>query len=584
MVGKPLLRERESKIWIQKALLAFLSDRFCMCFQLLLQKFRIVSLLIVLIGPFSARAIFAQLSNDELRNYKETWENEENELSERWEAVSTLSTGHYIQLNPDSAFYFAHEYYESALKEQDTLEIIYALIALHCAQNAKGEFVESISPLEEVITLSKASGEWGLESSIKTEIGMVYIRIGQEEKGVDYLFQGIDLSIEKEEEWMTSKSDWVNVFYNIARIYLLLNDGKSAKPYMELADSYHPQFIGTRDSVVRLNNLGYTYIASGDFSKAKGKFLQALAVGEFYDLTYGETLIGLGEIYQVDNQLDSSLYFSGKALTILEKTGHHPEEVKALGNLGLAYLGEKEYEKALDCGLRALPMAESMNSLPELILVSNVLYQAYKGLGESSKSLEFHERYVNFKTKSEARDIRLELKSKEFTKLLEDKEELMMAKLDQTDRVHQTRLFFFVGSCMLLLCIVVFYYTRGLLKKKQERILLMNQIEGLKKVASERDTQPAPKLELKELGTQTLNKVKIEAAIDAKLNKTDWKILNALVKSPAVSNKEIAETIFLSIPGVRSSLQKMYRLFDIDGNTGNRRIALVLAAIQASAA
>lgn len=538
--------------------------------------------LVAIMGSISVQHISAQLSSDELRRHKEIWENEENDLPDRWGAMELLISNHYAHLYPDSALFWAEQYYNSAVEAQ-VRDTSYIAGALHCQYTAhvlKGEFEEAIPVIEEIIRLSQAYGNPIFEACYYTELGSAYVRGSDIEKGVDYLFRGIEILYEVGVHSLET-TELVTIFYNIANVYVLLNDGESAEPYITWIDSQRPDYIGERDRATSLNIWGSLYQAMEDIPNAKKSFLQALALGEYHDPNHGWTLLGLGEVYLQENKLDSALFFLEKALPIVEKTDHHPEEVMTLGTLGKVYIKKKEFEKARDYGLRALPLAKSMNSLPHSIITATVLYQAYKGLGEPAASLEYYEMYVKAKSKSEARDVYLQLKSKEFSKILNAKEEVKSTELAQSNFEHRDRLFFLGLGFVLMLGLVVIYFQRGLMKKKKENKIIMDQIEVLKKKSND-SPKAVSKPELKTLENKTLNREKIEASIDSKLNQTDWKVLNALLNQPTITNKEIAAMLFLSVPGIRSSLQKMYRSFDISGTSGSRRIALVLAAIEIS--
>lgn len=545
-----------------------------------MRNFEIKFLFFALIGLLSARNIHAQLSDLQFKQYKETWENEKNEIKDRWNAAFELCISHYVELNPDSGIYYADQYYISAIEARDTANSISALYGKYYSLFSKGGFAESVSVLEEILKLSQASGNQAEEAVVQTELGSICMRIGDCERGADCLFRGIDLYFEME-PGAVKKSDLVEIVDNIAQVYYLLNDGESATPYLNWVNAQNPDFLGAVNSVSQLNNLGYGYLEMNDTQRAKKEFMKALAFGERPDPTYGRTLLGLGDAYRKEHHFDSALYYFEKALPIMEQTDHHSEEVILLGGLGKVHLEKKEFEKARDYGMRALPMAKSMKSLPHLILTTSVLYEAYKGLGESTRSLEFYEQYVQAKEDGEARDIYLQVKGKEFTEILQGKEKELLAQLNQTDVTHRRTVLLFTGGFVLFLSVLLFYFYRRLLKKKKERQTLIEQIDVLKKESRE-NRLPTSKSDLEKLDAKTLDKEKIEGRIDGKLNQTDWKVLNALLENPVITNKEIAEMIFLSVPGVRSSLQKMYRLFDIDRNSGNRRIALVLAAVRIS--
>lgn len=536
-------------------------------------------ILLVVISSVWAAGTFGQLAGEKLKQYEFTWENEDNACVDRWNALHELCTNHYVELNPDSAFYYADEYYESAAEARDTSHMIMALYDQHCCHTAKGEFVESISPLKKILALCEATGDQAKEASTLTQIGSMYVQIGEGEKGVEYLFRGIDLFLEMKLGSSADDLDEETILFSIANVYVWLNDWESAKPYLDRVQLLAPDYLGTQDSVSTLNNLGYTEMAVGNNALAKQSFFQALAIGKPLGPTYGKTLIGLGNIYLNEGKYDSSHFYYEKAIPIVEGVDHHPEEVVALVGLGNVFLEEKEYEKALDCGLRALPYAKSMHSLQHWIYVTRVLYEAYKGLEESVRSLEYYELYVEAKDRNESRDIYLKLKSKELTKILKDKQKVILADRKHADATYHTKLYLFVLGFVILLALLVLYYNKRLLGRKREREILMSEIKKLKQKSNEIDS-PASKSDFEDLQGQKLDKEAIEKSINAKLNNTDWKILNALLNNPMVANKEIAEMIFLSVPGVRSSLQKMYRLFGIDGSYGNRRIALILAAVQ----
>ena len=78
-----------------------------------------------------------------------------------------------------------------------------------------------------------------------------------------------------------------------------------------------------------------------------------------------------------------------------------------------------------------------------------------------------------------------------------------------------------------------------------------------------------------------LDKNKIELYIDKKLNKTDWEVLNILLKNPEISNKAISDLVFLSIDGIGSSLRRMYVYFDIT-ETNYKKVVLIKKAIEIS--
>lgn len=78
-----------------------------------------------------------------------------------------------------------------------------------------------------------------------------------------------------------------------------------------------------------------------------------------------------------------------------------------------------------------------------------------------------------------------------------------------------------------------------------------------------------------------MDKVLLEKHVQANLNESDWAIIQVIYENPAISNKVLAERITLSVEGTKSSLKKMYSLFEIPSSR-NMKLALILKVINVS--
>ena len=147
------------------------------------------------------------------------------------------------------------------------------------------------------------------------------------------------------------------------------------------------------------------------------------------------------------------------------------------------------------------------------------------------------------------------------------------------DSQKQTRNLFFLFFVIFSLSIFAFwFYFRN--REKQhflEREKLLKQIKSLKKKLLTQSVA-APVGDKKIL---TLNKEKIEKAINNRLGESSWMILNLIFNNPSIGNKEIAEEISLSLEGVSSSLRRMYQAFEINSSS-NKKITLIMKATRLS--
>ena len=78
-----------------------------------------------------------------------------------------------------------------------------------------------------------------------------------------------------------------------------------------------------------------------------------------------------------------------------------------------------------------------------------------------------------------------------------------------------------------------------------------------------------------------LDRDKLIAHIDANLNESDWIIIQTLYKDPAISNKELADLVALSVEGTKSSLKKMYKHFEIPSSR-SMKLSLIIKVIAIS--
>ncbi len=137
-------------------------------------------------------------------------------------------------------------------------------------------------------------------------------------------------------------------------------------------------------------------------------------------------------------------------------------------------------------------------------------------------------------------------------------------------------LFFGMG---LLLIVVYLYLRKKILQTREKQKELIAKIAALEeKIARQAADTPNEKK-----NETSLDKAKIEKAINTKLGTSSWEILNLMIENPSISNKEIARQVSLSIEGVSSSLRRMYASFEIKASN-NKRIALVMKALSLSEA
>lgn len=79
-----------------------------------------------------------------------------------------------------------------------------------------------------------------------------------------------------------------------------------------------------------------------------------------------------------------------------------------------------------------------------------------------------------------------------------------------------------------------------------------------------------------------IDKAKIESAIDSRLGESAWRIIDLVIENPAVSNKELAAEMNLSLDGVSSALRRIYAAFALKGS-GNKKVLLARKVVEINA-
>ena len=151
---------------------------------------------------------------------------------------------------------------------------------------------------------------------------------------------------------------------------------------------------------------------------------------------------------------------------------------------------------------------------------------------------------------------------------LENEKEKMALKVAALKRT-----FALVVTSILLIICIVFYFRSKMKKSTVKRDLLLEEIDRLKN-ESDKNLMVIP-------NQFQLDRAKIEEDINRKLNETDWKVLNALLEDPVITNKEIADKVFMSVDGIGSSLRRMYDYFNIK-ESNYKKISLILEGIKIS--
>lgn len=305
-------------------------------------------------------------------------------------------------------------------------------------------------------------------------------------------------------------------------------------------------------------------------------------------LAFAYSAVGFSYFGLQDYQ--QALTYSKQCKKMLEETRSTYGLAEALMLMGNSYAALNKKDSALHFLTRAMDLVEEKPTPEEFRSCSKALYEFHKQQNNPTQALHFYERYIAVKDSIEGIAARNKIQEAQMRFKLNEahyQDSLLFEQVLQTERMEEqiaqskrNTYFAIALFAIILSSIVVLIYLRFKnLKEKLEKRTLLNQLDKLKS-AVVKDLVLAD--EPHAAHSPAIDRLGIEKSLSVKLNDTDWAILLELYQTPMLTNKDLAQQVNKSFEGVRSSLKKMYRLFDLNQTTGNRKAALIIKAIELS--
>lgn len=286
---------------------------------------------------------------------------------------------------------------------------------------------EAIKKYEEAVTFYRAGEERSGEGSALTNLGVVYNQLGQRQKALEYLNQGMALHKlvgDLREQARTynymafatsamferqKALEYFNQSLQLSRtvgdgvgeagalqamsgIYSALGELQQALDYMQLALDKSRMVRDRTRQARTLNNIGGLHNSLGDGPRALEYFTQALSLYKEIGDTYGEglTLLSIGNVYVGFRDWPKALEYFKQALPITKKQDDRRwTEAMVLTSIGYTnhYLGNKQ--EALQYLNEALPIHRAVVNQNWEAQTLTCLGTTYSSLGETDKALDY---------------------------------------------------------------------------------------------------------------------------------------------------------------------------------------------------
>lgn len=483
-----------------------------------------------------------------------------------------------VDIYPDSTGFYAQKGLTLSMQLKLPAYTSRFLRALGIIANTKGELTAAESYLKRSVKIADSLRIPSLQAKSIQSLGSFYNERSEYARSVDCYLRGLLIA-----EQTADKLLEMDFKGSLGNAYLGLGAYEKAHDYyiqaMKIAEA-------ERDSmkvIMYLNNLSLAHTAQNKHGEALQSLTRALlmakAAGQQWML--GNLYMNIGDSYA---QLkESNLAIEHFRLAMAEDKKYKNK----LGEAQVNYRMAKAYQyqapdSTLIFGHRALETAKAMSKKNLLANTALLLSDAYAAAGRYQPALEMYQLYHQTQdsiynkeqiasiSKSEAR---YEFEIKE----LQNKAE--QEKLRAKQALRARTIYILMGSFFVFLVLVGIYLMR---RRKYQYQLMQHDLElRISKLREAAAKNALASSGLKE--HSILNKQRLENATQTKIGDTSWNILQLLAENPAISNREIAELLFLSEEGISSSLRRMYDIFDIQvSNSKNHKIALLTKVVELS--
>jgi tetratricopeptide (TPR) repeat protein len=505
------------------------------------------------------------------------WNNEEGIDSVRFQALDEYYRA-YKHVQPDSVLVTLDYFYELAKEKNATLQMYKVLNKKANIYRHKGQLEKSRSLYSEALNGAIQLNNPALQAVVTGNMGNIFLLRENYLKATRYYSDALKVFQEQGDE----KGE-ADMLLGLGSVNLTIGNYDLALEYYQKSlDYYKINNPETLEVTIILMNIGLIHGKKKSYIEAEISFKKALQLlqitnDKFYLVRCYSTL---AEIYRDLGHLDQGFDYANRSLAMYIDL--NLEEGIMMSRLVIAQLTFKtdieEATKKSEVILSGFTK-ETTNEFKKETY--ELLYTCYKAQNKLELSLKMHELYSIYNDSVQLKKnnfavARETVKNDHELRLLESKRENKRESENEKGKLKDTQLkktLIIISISLFFIAGLLFYFISTGKKNNKRRNLLLEEIESLKLSQNEELTN--------ESNTSQLSREKIERSINRSLNETDWKVLTFIFEDPVISNTEIAKRAFLSVPGIASSLARMYEHFNIK-ESKYKKTSLLLEAMKIS--
>lgn len=346
----------------------------------------------------------------------------------------------------------------------------------------KGNYLTSTNFYDKALKTNLAKTDKHFAAALWNNQGVNYEFSSENEKAVEAYFKSLQIAEELKDSTGIFQS-----YINIGFLFIALKNHESAEEYLTKALNY---FSRQED----FNHMGLCYHNLAALKENRGQTRESL---EFYDKAIDHYRKAENHLELISAYYDKTTYLvdikrfdeAKKHLKTLTTLGEESNNISKLGSIELLrgkflLYGQKKYQEAADCFLKAEELCLKSNSKKRLTDIYKNLANVYVHTGEHMKHMEILEKFDTLL--QQFYDEASSQKMAEFRTLYELKEKNRQEKILEQEIAYQKRMLVFIISFLLLSFVTVFlllYYNRKI--KKEHQALFQRNMELKKEMEKE---------------------------------------------------------------------------------------------------
>ncbi len=427
--------------------------------------------------------------------------------------------------------------------------------------------------MEEILRLTKKTNYSFGSACVYNSMAIVSKKEGHVEQAIDYYFKSIDY-LDKDDQEMYDMGRGV-ILRNIALVYKQMEDYRNARKYLLQAMDLSKKTKDTFNIIQCYDSYGSVTLAIKDTAEAERLFRKGIDLSYKYgnEALTGEILFNSSTLYDKITEFDilyerliESLRWFGVSKDPTGEANVHIE-------LGRTYMARKEWGKAYAEFIKGLEHAAEIASNELYLDTYELLHECLFHLGRFKEAYQYQRMSDSLgRQMMKEENLRHIAEMDALYQTSEKEKQLEIAKRDAVIKDHELdeanrMLYWVLSSAVLILFLIILWILRFREKKRaveREAKLQAEKYEGELALLRSRISSNLETRE-KEQMAFSLDGNAINERLNTPLTERELEIFEKL--SAGMTNKEIGESLFISVNTVKTHLMSIYSKLDVSNRT-----------------